>query len=77
MNIVGGVGEAEEDGQVGGEESTEEEDWKEKEVDIKPGDRDQTPEIEGISEDSGGTRMNTRYNGKKHVNVYDLNLTLS
>ena len=77
MNIVGGVKEAEEDGLVGGEESKEEEDWKEKGVDIEPGDRDQTPEIERINEDDHSTRMNTRYKGQKHVNVYDLKLTLS
>ena len=77
LNIVGGVNEAEEDGLVGGEESKEEDDWKEKGVDIKPGHRDRTPEMDRISEDSDGTRMNTRYKGRKHVNVYDLKLAMN
>ena len=70
---MGGVGEAEEDG---GEESKEEEDWKEKGVD-KAELQDRKPEMDRIREDSDGTRMNTRYRGRKHVNVYDLKLAMN
>ena len=33
--------------------------------------------MDSISEDSDGTRMNTRYKGRKHVNVYDVKLAMT
>ena len=70
LDIVENGGEMEED-RVEAEEG-----WKEMGAD-NAGLQDRKPEMESISEDSEGTRMNTRYRGRKHVNVYDLKLAMN
>ena len=38
------------------------------------GRRDQESEIENVSEHSGEAYMNTRFRGRKHVKVYELDV---
>ena len=70
LDMVESGGEVEED-KVEAEEG-----WKEVGAD-NAGHRDLEPEIERTSEHNEETHMNTRFRGRKHVKVYELNMVMN